>query len=181
MAKAISQQELLQLTNAFATVKEAVLKPGRQVTEDEQYWLRHCSDTLRIAKHQCEYMPISFGGPAHAPNYFRRLTVLLFFFGVHPRQEDDILGEIGAPVCTTRKEAPQRTHERRRQRDGDQRVETRGEPVRHHRTEWHEHYPDRSVRNSLGMSDHDSDSAKMYSDDESTRLHIHDCDVRDDA
>ena len=31
------------------------------------------------------------------------------------------------------------------------------------------------------MSDHDSDSAKMDSDDESTRLHIHDCDVRDDA
>ena len=31
------------------------------------------------------------------------------------------------------------------------------------------------------MSDHDSDSAKMDSDDESTKLHIHDCDVRDDA
>ena len=31
------------------------------------------------------------------------------------------------------------------------------------------------------MPDHDSDSAKMHSDDESTQLHIHDCDVRDDA
>ena len=31
------------------------------------------------------------------------------------------------------------------------------------------------------MSDHDSDIAKMYSDDESTQLHLHDCDVRDDA
>ena len=153
MAKAISQQELLQLTNAFATVKEAVLKPGRQVTEGERYWLRHCSDTLRIAKHECEYMPIAFGGPIHAPKYFRHLSVLLYLFGVHPRQEDDILGEIGAPVCTTREEAPQRTQEHQRQRDGNRRVKIRGEPVRHHRTEWDEHDPDSAVRNSLGVTD----------------------------
>ena len=181
MAKAISQQGLLHLTNAFATVKEAVLKSGRQVTEGEQYWLRHCSDILRIAKHQCEYMPILFGA-THTPNQFRRLTELLVLL-VSSLQPDDVIpGEICFRVCATREEALQRTQEHQRQLDGNQRVKTRGEPVRHHRAEWHEHYRTEQCATvtESPMSDHDSGSAKMDSDDEST-LHIHDCDVKNDA
>ena len=82
-----------------------------------------------------------------------------------------------------REEALRRKREHQRQLDGDQRVKTRDDQF------------DTTVRSGTNnirteqcatvmeshMSDNDSDIAKMYSDDESTQLHIHDCDVRDDA
>ena len=151
MAKAISRQELLHLTNVFTTVKEIVLNRGRPTTEGEKYWLRHCSDTLRIAKHQCEHTPIPFGA-TRAPHQFHRLTELLVLL-VDSLQPGDVLpGEICFNARATREEALQRTLEHQRQLDGDQRVDTRGEQVRHHRTEWNEHYPDRAVHSSLGLT-----------------------------
>ena len=180
MAAPISQQELYHLTNVSTTVKEILLNRGRPTTEGEKYWLRHCSDTLRIAKHQCEHTPIPFDA-AHAPHYFHGLTELLVLL-VDSLQPGDVLpGEICLCACATREEALQQTREHQSHFDGDQRVETRGEPVRHHCTEWYEHYMDRAVHISLGLTYARPRQQQICSDDKSTRLHIHDCDVRDDA
>ena len=128
MTVPISQQELLHLTNVFTTVKEIVLNRVRPTTEGEKYWLCNCSDTLRIAKFQCEHAPIPFGA-THTPNHFHRLTELLVLLVDSMLPGDTLPVELYFCACATREEAIRRTREHQRQLDGDQGVRTQGEPV----------------------------------------------------